>query len=96
MKKNKYVFVDDKRVEIRNPMNNKLVSIVDNDIKLIKELKRFFWQTDIETQEAVSYVNGYKYYVKNIVYLFYHGIENALDLYYAFGGDKISEDWVRC
>ena len=92
---NKYVKTDEHTVEIRNSDDNKLISKIDNDEELIKELKKFDWESDKKTKEAVTYVDGRKYYVKNIVYLFYYGEENALNKYYLLGGSTISKNWVK-
>jgi len=95
MKMNKYIKVDRNTVEIRNSIDNKLVSIIDNDEELIGELKKFDWESDKKSKEAVTDLYEKKYYLKNVIYLFYYGKENALEKYYLLGGNTINKDWVK-
>ena len=53
---NKYIKVDKNTVEIRNSIDNKLVSIIDNDEELIRELKKFDWESDKNSREAIAYL----------------------------------------
>ena len=92
---NKYINVDRNTVEIRNSIDDKIVSIIDNDKELIKELKKFDWESDKKSREAITYLYDKKYYLKNIVYLFYYGTQNALEMYYLHGGENINKDWVK-
>ena len=92
---NKYIKVDRNTVEIRSSIDNKLVSIIDNDEELIGELKKFDWESDKKSREAVTYLYEKKYYLKNVVYLFYYGTKNGLEKYYLLGGEHINKDWVE-